>query len=66
MNEITSLVKKQIKEMANWTIEKQVLTGSDSSELTYTFPKSYGYVMIPDEESVENAKNKINEITNNY
>ena len=66
MNEITSLVKKQIKEMPNWTIEKQVLTGSDSSELTYTFPKGYGYVMIPDEESVENAKNKINEITNNY
>ena len=66
MNEITSLVKKQIKEMPKWTIFQQVLTGSNSSELTYTFPNGYGYVMIPDEESVENAKNKINEITNNY
>ena len=66
ISEITSLVKKQIKEMSNWTITKQVLTGSDSKELTYTFPHAYGYVMIPDEESLLNAKNKINEITNNY
>lgn len=66
ISEITSLVKKQIKEMSNWTITKQVLTGIDSKELTYTFPHAYGYVMIPDEESLLNAKNKINEITNNY
>ena len=66
LNDITSLIQMQLKDMPSWTIEKQVLIGTDSDELTYTFPKSYGYVMIPDEESVNDAKNKINEITNNY
>ncbi len=59
---ITSFIQKQIKEMPTWTIEKQVLTGIDSSELTYTFPKGYGYVMLPSEDSVNEAIKKINDV----
>ena len=52
----------QIDEMPTWTIETMVLTGSDSYELTASFPDLYSSVMIPDD-SMNDAILKINEIT---
>ncbi len=64
LSDITEFIQKQIKDMPSWTFDNQVLTGSDSSEYTYTFPNGLGYVMIPDEKSVDTAKEKIKSIIN--
>ena len=54
-------VKKEIQSPRNWQIESQILTGNDGYEYTYSYKNNKLYVMIPDEESVNNAINKINE-----
>lgn len=61
---ITLLIKQQLEDMSRWAIEKQSLTGYDSSNLTYSMGNIYLYVMIPDQNSVENGRNKINEVYN--
>ena len=62
MKNISSFIQMQIDEMPTWTIETMVLTGSDSYELTASFPDLYSSVMIPDD-SMNDAILKINEIT---
>lgn len=61
-----SLIKKYIKEQLNnnaeWKIEKQVVTGIGDSNITYSMPGRYLYVMIPNMNSVEKAKNNIDKI----
>ena len=52
----------QLDEMPNWCIESMVLSGSDSYQLTASFPDLYSAVMIPDD-SMQEAIQKINEIT---
>lgn len=61
---ITKFVKKQIKTNDKWTIESINLDGTDAFDYTYSYKSAKSYVMQPDEESVKNAKNKINEIIN--
>ena len=61
---ITKFVKKQIKNNDKWTIESINLDGTDAFDYTYSYKSAKSYVMQPDEESVKNAKNKINEIIN--
>lgn len=56
---LTKLVKTQIKKMPSWTIEKNTLTGVDSLEYTYSYKSAKSYVMIPNEESLSEAKNNI-------
>ena len=60
---ITGFVKMQLKDMPSWSVETQVLTGADASRKTASMPDLYSSVMIPDEEQLENAKGKIDEIT---
>lgn len=60
---ITGFVKMQLNDMPSWTVETQVLTGADASRKTASMPDLYSSVMIPDEEQLENAKGKIDEIT---
>lgn len=56
------LVKKQLSDMKGWTIETQNLTGSDYYTYdTYTYPTIELYVMKPNEESIEEVRNKIKE-----
>lgn len=59
---MAKLVKKQLNDMKSWTIETQNLVGSDLYTYgTYTYPNLKLYVMEQDNESVENARNKIKE-----
>ena len=60
---ITGFVKMQLNDMPSWSVETQVLTGADASRKTASMLDLYSSVMIPDEEQVENAKLKIDEIT---
>ncbi len=59
---ITKLVKNQIKKMPNWTIEHNTLKGTGEYNYTNAYKRSKSYVMQPDEESVEEAKNLIKNI----
>ena len=60
--ELTKLIKWQIDGMYNWDILNISLNGTDSYQYTYSYQKQLLYVMMPDEESVNNAKEKINSI----
>ena len=55
VDRITSLIKMQLDDMAEWTITSNSLTGTDSYNYTYSYASQQLYVMEPDEESVEEA-----------
>jgi len=60
---INKFVKMQLNSMSGWAVESQNLVGTGaSSTKTYTFPGIELYVMKQDEESMNNAKEKINKI----
>ena len=50
--------------MSNWTIERQYVIGSGAMLETYSMPGRNLWVMIPNEESMNNAKTKLNDIYN--
>lgn len=60
---ITSFIQMQLESMPSWTIETQILSGSDASRKTASIPDLYSSVMEPSLESVTNAIQKIDEIT---
>lgn len=53
--EIGSLVKMQLGDMAKWNIQSYAVTGRGGSQKTYSMPGSNAYVMYPDEETVDHA-----------
>ena len=50
--------------MNSWTIIKQEVDGTGSYMETYSMPGRKLYVMIPNQETINTATNKINEILN--
>lgn len=62
-DEIYALVSSQLLSGGSWSVDSYTVTGSDGSEITYSIPGAYAYVMYPDEEKVENAKSLINALT---
>lgn len=64
-DEISSLVKMQLEDMASWNIEQIQVTGQGSqANSTYSMPGLYVYVMEPDIESVEAATQRILDVMN--
>lgn len=65
---ITKLIKNQIKDGSSWTIESYSVNGSDSSNTTYSTGSAKAYVMMPDQDTVMEAKIKLDKIleTNKY
>lgn len=59
---ISKLVNKQLKNNISWDIESVVATGSDSYDYCYSTGKSKAYVMVPDEDSVNDIRLKIKEV----
>lgn len=59
---ITSLIKMQLSNMKGWNITSNNLTGSDGSEYTYSYSSQKLYVMIPDSDSILEAKELIKEV----
>ena len=59
---INKFVKLQLNDMTPWNMESQNLVGTGASKATYTFPSIQLYVMLRNEESVTQAKEKIREI----
>ena len=60
---IMSLIKMQLNDMAKWTVTSYGLEGTDSNNYTYTYYQLL-YVMEPVEESVEQAKELIQQVLN--
>lgn len=59
---INKFVKMQLNDMSGWSFESNNLVGTDLyTTNTYTFPGTELYVMEQNKESVDFAKNKINE-----
>ena len=63
-NNITSFIQFQLDDMRGWEFETQNLDGSNSMAKTYSFPKQDLYVMVPNQKTVEKAKQKIQEYLN--
>lgn len=59
---ISALVKMQLASMPSWSIESINLDGSGKSEFTYSYSGQRLYVMEPDMNTVNNAKQKIQEV----
>ncbi|MFA0814888.1 MAG: LCP family protein [Anaerofustis sp.] len=53
--QITSLIQMQLTDMSEWTIAQQYLNGSDAHKTTYTYNDESLYVMVPYENTVEDA-----------
>lgn len=56
---ITEFIKMQIDEAPSWKFQNISLNGTDHMDYTYTYGHQKLYVMIPDNETVINAKSKI-------
>ena len=61
-DDVSKLIKKQIKHNKSWKITNVYLTGSDSYEKTYSYGNQKLYVMVPDKDSVNDASNTIKKI----
>ena len=56
MDEISSLVKMQLGDMAQWNVQSFAVTGYNGSDYTYSAPGTKLYVMYPNEEDVAKAQ----------
>ena len=59
--QITNLIKYQLTNLKDWKTESISLEGGDLTTETYSLPGLQLYVMVPDEKSVQIAKDKIKE-----
>lgn len=60
--EINSLIRMELSDMAHWDIESTSVTGPGDYQYTYSYSGTKLYVMRPDMQTVEDAKTKINEL----
>lgn len=58
-DQIASLVKMQLSDMAQWSITSFTAEGTGMYAETFSMPGQELYVMVPDEESIERAKGVI-------
>lgn len=56
---ISSLVKLQLSEKIHWNVETYAVTGTGDSARTYSIPGANAYVMRPNQETVDQAKEMI-------
>lgn len=52
-DEIGELVKMQLDDMASWNIQSYAVNGNGGSDVTYSMPGVYCYVMYPDQTLVD-------------
>ena len=56
---LLALAAEQIVQGRTWDIETFYVTGTDGNEVTYSIPYTTAYVMIPNEDEVAEAKEKL-------
>lgn len=60
--DILSFLQYQLDKNPSWSIETNILEGTDGSEKVYSMPKVNTYVMKPSEESLISAQEKMQEV----
>lgn len=65
MDEVLNLIKYEMDSLKNYHIESIQVDGEGSSGETYSYPNEKLWIMIPDEETIKNAKTYINKVLNN-
>lgn len=62
---IYKLVNMQLETMPTWNTEQIQLDGYDASNYTYSYPGQHLYVMEPNQATIDNATQRINDVMNN-
>ena len=62
MEDVGRLVKMQLNDMATWNIQSYAVTGTGGYEKTYSIPGDSAYVMHPNEEAVEHARDLVKRV----
>lgn len=57
--ELSNIVKKQLEKMPNWTVKTISLEGTSALKTTYSMGNQELYVTIPDQKSINEAKDAI-------
>lgn len=57
-----ALVKQQLQRNTSWQIDSYTVTGFDSSAITYSMPGMYAYVMLPNQDEIDVAKQLIENV----
>lgn len=60
--EISNIVKNQLENMPDWTIKTISLTGTPATRTTYSMGSQELYVTLPDQKSIDEAKEAIEEV----
>jgi LCP family protein required for cell wall assembly len=61
---ISSMVSSQLNGGKTWDIQKYHVVGSGDKQTTFSMPRFHAYVMVPDQNSVNQAKEYLNQIKN--
>ena len=61
-SEISALVRMQLTDMASWNVKSFAVTGTGSSQKTYSMPTKRSYVMIPDESQIDYARQLVDKV----
>jgi LCP family protein required for cell wall assembly len=61
---ISSMVSSQLNGGKTWDIQKYHVVGTGDKQTTYSMPNFHAYVMVPDQNSVDQAKEYLNQIEN--
>ncbi len=61
---IYSLVNDQLTSSGSWKVDSYAVTGEGTYASTYSMPGTQLYVMIPDEDSIQEAKDLIQKVKN--
>lgn len=59
---LTSLIKMQLNNNVKWNITSASLDGTNAREFTYSYKSNKLYVMIPDQTTITNAQQMINDV----
>jgi len=62
ISRMMNLIKMQLEGNYEWTVTSNYISGTDGSEYTYSYPTQKLYVMIPDDDSILNAKELIDKV----
>ena len=54
-----SLVRYQLENNLTWSVDTYTVTGYDATNTTFSMPGFYAYVMVPNEDTVNEAKQLI-------
>lgn len=63
--DIRALVNYQIDEAPKWKVQTYSVSGTGSRATTYSVPNAYAYVMYPDEETINTARQFMNDMKEN-